>query len=427
VTVPMRPETRIRGCHASHAGRWALAAILIAMLGLGGCDDPKAKVASNVVTTSLWVLVSAGSAHTLAIKSDNTLWAWGDNSYGQLGLGAIASSPNTCSGAPCSVRPVQISAATNWAAVAAGLHHSLALDTAGNLYAWGDNSYGQLGNGSVSAPVVVPTFIPTGGIVWTQIAAGCYHSIGLESTNKVYAWGANDHGQGGVLPYVNPQLGAGSAGTFVMSGRNSVTVPITPTLAAGCLFSMAIDGANVLWTWGHNDYGQLGLGIGAVGNDQQAPVAIGGSTVSTIAAGESHSLAVATNGALYAWGDNTYGQLGSAPGASVPAPAMVGTLTTWARVYAGQYSGLATQTNGSILGWGRNEVYQLGDTTNIDRSAPVPVIQNIGTIFQLSEGGEFGAAVTTTGTLYLWGANGSGQLGFSTPGNGPQAAPKVLP
>ncbi len=132
---------------------------------------------------SLWEVVAAGFAHTVAIKTDGTLWAWGYNEYGQLGDGTWEDK-NT---------PTQIGTDTDWEAVAAGDYHSLALKTDGTLWVWGNNGYGQLGDGT-TVNKNIPTRI---GIDtdWSAIAAGFYHTIALKSDDTLWAWGYNNYGQ----------------------------------------------------------------------------------------------------------------------------------------------------------------------------------------------------------------------------------------
>lgn len=138
------------------------------------------------IGTLTWVSVAAGGAHSLAIRSDGTLWAWGDNSSGQLGI-------PTSNTAVTATTPTQVGTATNWSVIASGLAHSLALRTDGTLYGWGANSNGQVGNGS-TVNVGTPTQIGN-AITWVTVEAGLQHSVALQKDNTVWTWGRNTEGQ----------------------------------------------------------------------------------------------------------------------------------------------------------------------------------------------------------------------------------------
>ena len=129
--------------------------------------------------------IAAGSYHTLAIKSDGTLWAWGYNYSGQLGDGTTSNKTT----------PVQIGTGTNWSQIAAGGYHTLAIKSDGTLWAWGYNSYGQLGDGASGGGNYKTTPVQIGtGTNWSQIAAGGYHTLAIKSDGTLWAWG-NYYGQ----------------------------------------------------------------------------------------------------------------------------------------------------------------------------------------------------------------------------------------
>lgn len=138
------------------------------------------------IGTSTWASVSAGGTHSLAIRADGTLWAWGDNASGQLGIA-------TSNTAVTATTPAQVGTATNWSVIASGQAHSLALRTDGTLYGWGSNSNGQVGNGS-TVNVGAPTQIGT-AITWVTVEAGLQHSVALQKDNTVWLWGRNTEGQ----------------------------------------------------------------------------------------------------------------------------------------------------------------------------------------------------------------------------------------
>jgi alpha-tubulin suppressor-like RCC1 family protein len=190
----------------------------------------------RVGTAGDWLALAAGASHSLARKTDGSLWAWGYNGYGQLGDGTFANRTT----------PVQVGTATDWAAVAAGGSHSLALKADGSLWAWGSNGSGQLGDGSVvyyrSSPVRVGTATD-----WLAVAAGASHSLALKADGSLWAWGNNGFGQ----------LGDGT-GANRSSPVRVGTDADWAAVAAGAYHSLALKADGSLWAWGWNYYGQLG-------------------------------------------------------------------------------------------------------------------------------------------------------------------------
>ena len=380
-------------------------AALVLSFAAAGCEVPAKQTGANVIVPSLWITVAGGGTHTLAIKGDGTLWAWGDNTHGQLGTGDTLGHS----------KPVQISAATSWISVSAGLYHSLALNSSGQLWVWGDNTYGQLGLGFTGAPVLVQT--PIVGSTWAanSPSAGCYHSLAVQLTPTagVYVWGANDFGQlangGGPAPVPTPTL-----------------LAVVTTAVAGCTHNLGIDGGGTLYSWGNNDHAQLGF-FPAPPYFMNSLINLG-LTVSLVAAGESHSLAVGVPGnSLYGWGSNADGQAGSLPPGDVTVPTLVGAATDWSVIGAGQFHSVGARSAAGIntmWGWGRNNIYQLGDT-NPDRSVPTPVAPNIGNLLGVRTGWNHSAAINSSAALFTWGANDKGQLGDGTTVSRP--LPKAIP
>ncbi len=307
-----------------------------------------------------WDTVAAGNGHSVALKTDGSLWTWGLNSYGQLGNGADGSGTDQNS-------PIRVGSDTNWDTIAAGSWHTLALTTSGHLYAWGRSNYGQLGigiDGNVSRNT--PQYVGSG---WHSVAAGSFHSLGVKNTGSLWAWGYNWTGQ----------LGNNNNGS---SGNENTPDPIGAAtdwdkVAGGTSHSLAVKTDNSLWAWGGNSDGQLGNSFDGPGADRDYPVHIGTATDwNMVAGGSSHSLAVKGTG-LWAWGSNYYGQLGNGadggPDADQNTPLRIGTSTGWVSVSAGNSHSLAVKTNGTLWSWGSNAQGQLGDGTAWS-SVPVQVM-----------------------------------------------------
>jgi alpha-tubulin suppressor-like RCC1 family protein len=333
--------------------------------------------------------LAAGTAHTLFIDANGALWAWGYNAQGQLGQGANSNAV---------IVPVQVGSATNWTAVAAGYLHSMAIKSDGTLWAWGSNSYGQLGDGSNTyrySPVQVGS-----ATNWVAVAGGALHSLAIKSDGTLWAWGYNLQGQLGV--------GDGaSRNTPVQVG----TATDWMTVASGSQHSLAIKSDGTLWAWGFSSYGQLGDGSTT---NRYAPVQVGAaSNWTAVDGGLEHSLAINNAGTLWAWGRNIKGQLGDGSNSDRSSPVQVGTAATWTALAAGIAHSLATQSNGTLWAWGSNEHGQLGDGSNTDRNAPVQV--GSATSWTALAAGEYHSVGSQgSGTLWTWGNNGQGQLGDGT-------------
>jgi alpha-tubulin suppressor-like RCC1 family protein len=232
--------------------------------------------------SSCGVTVASGAGHSLALKPDGGLWAWGSNSQGQLGDNLTTDK----------AAPVRIGKDTKWVAISAGLNHSLALKSDGTLWAWGNNSDGQLGDGTKvnkTAPVRIGK-----DAKWIAIEAGNHHSVGLKSDGTLWAWGQNTHGQ----------LGDGTtAGRTapVRAGKDSDWARVS----AGAFHTVALKKDMTLWAWGNNSHGQLGDGTT---ENKTAPVRIGTDSRWAVSAGDHHTVALYwcadcwTTFSLWAWG-----------------------------------------------------------------------------------------------------------------------------
>ncbi|MBI4492930.1 MAG: IPT/TIG domain-containing protein, partial [Chloroflexi bacterium] len=275
------------------------------------------------------IAVAAGGYHSLALKSDGTVWAWGGNGYGQLGDGSTSNRAT----------PVQVSGLSGVIAVSAGWQHSLALKNDGTVWAWGNNRFGQLGDGTSSTVRTTPVQVSgLSGVV--AIAAGGYHSLALKNDGTVWAWGANWYGA----------LGDGTA-------TNRLTPVQVPGLsgvmavAAGSAHSLALKGDGTVWAWGGNYSGQLGDGTTVTTGcySRPTPVQVSGlSGASAIAAGASHSLALKSDGTVWAWGYNGYGQLGDGTTTGHATPVQVSGLRGATALAGGLYHTLAVQADAGL-------------------------------------------------------------------------------
>jgi alpha-tubulin suppressor-like RCC1 family protein len=243
--------------------------------------------------------------------------------------------------------------------ITAGKNHNLIINTDGNLWAWGDNSWGQLGDGTTvnkHLPLPVST-----DINWIEIVAGINHGLALQEDSTLWSWGMNWYGQLGDGTTVSKHIP-------LKIGSDTDWAEIAP----GAVHSMALKTDGTLWAWGTNDKGQLGDGTTV---NKFIPLKIGSHTDwSEIGAGNHHSLALKTDGTLWAWGSNNKGQLGDGTNIDKYSPVQIGTGTDWSEIGAGNDHSLALKTDGTLWAWGDNGYGQLGDGTTVDSSLPIVVI-----------------------------------------------------
>ncbi|HZL48502.1 MAG TPA: putative Ig domain-containing protein [Solirubrobacteraceae bacterium] len=326
------------------------------------------------------------SSFARADGGPGSVLAWGYNGYGELGNGTI-----TSSNVPVAVSAGAIPPGTTITQIAAGRDHSLALSSSGQLYAWGDNEDGELGNGTETASSVPVAVSAPPGTTFVQIAAEDDGSLALSSTGQVYAWGYNGQGELGDGSTTNSDTPvAVSAGAI--PGGTTIT-----QIAGGGSHSLALSSTGQLYTWGLNEYGQLG---DSTITNSSVPVAVSagaipaGATITQIAAGALHSLALSSTGQLYTWGLNVYGQLGdgTTTNSDVPVAVSAGAIpagATITQIAGGEYHSLALSSTGQLYAWGKNANGELGDGTNSNSSVPVATSLPAGTTIDALARGSF--------------------------------------
>lgn len=316
---------------------------------------PNYSVTSPVQIPELHSIVdiAAGGSHSLALKSDGTVWAWGSNSSGQLG------DPISYS----HISPHQIEGLSSIVAISAGNTHSMALDLQGYIWVWGNNVYGQLGNGS-QMDVYIPVKLTSLSNV-TSISAGHFFSLATTANGRVYSWGNNHFGQ----------LGNGSASSsnvpLQIPGLSNIV-----DVSAGGVHSIALQANGTVWTWGDNTYGAIGDGTTI---QRSTPVMASLYTdASEISAGLYFSQVRTENNTIWSWGANFYGQVGVGHQSNVHSPTQIAGLTEATSLSAGDYHTLAIN-DGQVVAWGYNSDGQIGDGTKQNRNSPVVINNNPGT------------------------------------------------
>ncbi len=356
--------------------------------------------------TPTWKNIVAGANHTLGIKPDSTLWAWGSNSYGELGINSTTNKKTA----------VRVDTSNNWIAVAAGGVHTLGLKTDGTLWAWGANNFGQLGTGNtLNRPI--PTQIGT-DTNWKAVAAGYGHSIALKTDGTLWAWGHNYSGQLGIgdtIKRISPiQIGTG-----------------WKSIAAGTYFSLGLKADNTLWAWGDNSFGQL---ADSTTQNRKSPIQIGrDSNWTNAVAGYGHVLGIKADSTLWSWGYNAAGQLGDLSNISKKGPVKIKTYVTsitgdfftvtissdikCTKIVAGEFHSLAITADSALMVWGANGDGQLGDGTFTNRNYPIKIPAQLKTDsnwVDVTTGAYHSIALKSNGGYCRTGSNQSGQLGDGT-------------
>jgi alpha-tubulin suppressor-like RCC1 family protein len=275
-------------------------------LGLG--DTTSRSSPTQVGALTNWTVIKShygyGAGPTIAIKSDGTMWTWGGNAYGQLGLGDTANRSS----------PVQVGSLTNWYSCTISNRGSLAVKTDGTLWSWGQNYFGNLGLGVAtyySSPKQVGALTD-----WININ-GSLNPVSVKANGTLWGWGRNNDGQlglGDATSRSSPtQIGALTNWAYATSGRQGQT------------FAVKTDGT--LWSWGRNYSGSLGHGNST---DYNSPKQIGALTDwSRVSTSRFNVHAIKTNGTLWSWGANYNGMLGLGNTTQYNSPKQVGSLTTW--------------------------------------------------------------------------------------------------
>ena len=336
--------------------------------------------------------IAAGPYHVLARRADGTVWTWGLNGDGQLGDGTRTESYAG------RATPVQVAGLANVAQVAAGGWHSLARRSDGTVWAWGANDLGQAGDGTRSAPKLVPVQVALANIV--EISAGMFHSAARDGNGAVWTWGGGGYGQLGDDAFED---------RLVPIRLNELTG--VSQLAAGFLHSAAVRSDGGLYAWGNNDNGQLGNGTALHG--ARPALLAGVADIASVAVGLYHTVARKRDGTLLTWGDNSQGQLGNGVHTFRSSPQPVAGLPPIAALAAGYLHSLALARDGRVFAWGSNALNQLV-TEGIGRALPAPVA-GLANVTEVSAGAYHSAARLADGTVRTFGSNYRGRLGNGDP------------
>ena len=346
--------------------------------------------------------IAAGDMHTCAIALNDTIWCWGDNSFSQLGSATFSDdfspSPVQTTALPGSRIPRRI---------VAGANHTCVLATDGSTWCWGDNGYGSVGVAGGNQPVPVQVSL---GATATMVAAGGFTTCAVLSNNSVQCWGRNNKGQ----------LGNGTSGnTAVSTPVYTSFVPDWFTVAQieiGNTHACAISVAGAAWCWGDAASGRLGTTASSNAVTPTATASLG-STATQVAAGAAHTCALLTTGSITCFGSNDKGQLGQALATlSSSTPTLVSLTATATHVSTGKQFTCALLSTEVVDCFGDNAFGQLG-TAGAARETPDAVTGLTGSVVDVTTGASHACAVMSTGQVRCWGLNDWGQLGIGTQSN----------
>jgi alpha-tubulin suppressor-like RCC1 family protein len=339
--------------------------------------------------------IAAGGEHTVAIKTDGSLWAWGDNYNGQLGDGTTIDK----------LVPTRVGIDTDWISVYAGMGTSFAIKADGSLWGWGENgSDNQLGIGDWTISYINhPTRIGTDND-WINVSSGESHHMAIKADGSLWAWGVEHNGEFG-----NGKK-SWNFGVPTQIGTDTDWVKVS----AGGGHTLAIKADGSLWAWGENTFGQVGDGT-TIG--KFVPTRIGTDTDWVIiGSGRYHSMAMKTDGSLWGWGHDGSGELGDGDFHEKHIPTRIGIDTDWVSMNAGGDNSFAIKADGSLWGWGYNDHGEVGDgTEDQNRHIPTRIGTDIDwvTTFTTSHT----VAIGADGSLWTWGWNYSGEIGDGTTTN----------
>ncbi len=335
-----------------------------------------------------WTKVVGHLETTCGLKTDGTIWCWGNNGMQQLGSAAPAESPT----------PLQLPGADVWTDIAVAYTHACGIKNDGTAWCWGERYGGKLGDGGVTTGSTATPVQVAGGGTWSKLAAGEDSTCGIKTDNTLWCWGERSYGR----------IGDGGA----TSGNQTTPVQIAGawtkiSVAFGHACAIKTDGS--AWCWGDGDQGKTGAGNTT---DRNTPYNIfaGADTWIDIDAGVNHSCGIKTGGTAWCWGYGPTGQLGNGAGASSMAAVAVSGGGTWKSISEGDIHSCGVKSDDTVLCWGDNAAGELGNASITQSNTPV-AISGSGTWGSVSAANYYSCAVATDQKAYCWGAKTYGQLG----------------
>ncbi len=348
----------------------------------------------STVDLDLWVrasfeVLSSSNGPTCGLTYQGEALCWGPNDQGQTGVGAVSDAQ---------ANPMPVFGGMQFTSISTGQGHACAVATSAAAYCWGDNFVGQLGDGTdADKPSPGPV---TGGITFESVAVGPSHSCGLDRSGNGYCWGAN-----------NGQLGNGGTNPGVITSPTAVAGGLTfSQLAAGLYHTCGIATGGAAYCWGWNDQGRLGDGNPT--SYELSPVAVaGGLSFSSITVGWSHSCGLTADGSAYCWGVNNDGQLGDGTTTDRLQPTAVVSGVFFQSINAQESRTCGVTASGEAYCWGDNYDDRLGTQTGANpQTSPALVVGDL-VFTSVVSGGQYSCGLVESGAAYCWGINFRGALG----------------
>jgi alpha-tubulin suppressor-like RCC1 family protein len=359
-------------------------------------------VTSNVFT--VFTPLNANIQDQCELATTGAAYCWGDNSRGQIGDGTTTQRPS----------PTAVSGGLIFSSLSTGFgDHTCGLTATGVAYCWGSNAFGELGDSTTTdrtAPVAVK-----GGLTFSAITVSSMATCGLTTAGAMYCWGSRDQGL----------LGDGVLGGYITTPSQVNTGGVTfKAIGIGRNIACGLSTGGTAYCWqggGFTGDGTAGGSVTAsVFSVRTTPTAIqDGRTYASLTVGEQYACAIATTGTTYCWGANSLGQLGDGTTVGKTSPVAVNTTRTFTKIVAGQFHTCGLEANGTLSCWGRNADGRSGDGTNVFKTVPTLVTGGLTFSSIRLNGGNTCAKATTSGVPFCWGGNAAGYLGIgsTTPSN----------
>jgi alpha-tubulin suppressor-like RCC1 family protein len=382
-----------------------------------------ASAVSGADVISTW----GGARGTVILKSDGTVWTWGANFGGKLGTGMTQAATNRA------VIPVEVHGPGNIdylhsiSAIMGGEVHNVALKSDGTVWTWGNNFQGGLGDGTTNDSALpiqagLAAVPPLTSI--TKLGGRTYWNLAVKSDGSMWAWGMNSFGQmgNGTVSSIVPTP------VMVSNSQPGGAVNNPVQVSCGYTYGLALLANGTVWTWGTGPFGELGNGT--TGHSYTPVQVLTLSNITAISSGWKHILALKSDGTVWAWGLNSHGELGDGTASNQSIPVQVTNLSNIVMVSGGDYNSIALRSDGTVWKWGLNDVGELGMGTNdntgigpsldpVTHSFPAQIMTDkfgapFNNVVRVSNRDYHNIAVKADGSVWMWGANDQGQCGDGT-------------